>query len=499
MYDILCANTKTYTHAHKFNLHTYIYTYTYTSIHVGVGFVACILGPLMYDTSRIYDTRIHTHMCICICTYIYIYAITGGLRSMTTGASHVWHTRYVQYTRTHTYINIYAYTGGGEPRSVTTGACHVWHIQYIQYTHTHTHIYIYIYMHVQVEVSFVATLLWPVMHDTPGIYNTRTHTRIYIYIHIKVEVSFVASLVGPLMYDTSCAPSLDWTSIPVCAHPASVSLLLRHLAPHCTTLHHTAPHCITLHHSVTHWHTLRAIAVDRPCLYVSPWLSRQGDWGTYRNATHCNALQRTATHCNALQRTATHCNALQRTPQYRDVPCLLEEKTISTFFWVPGTQAQRLNGGVCMCVCVCVCVCRCLVFVCFWFPCAIHEPLTLPSLYCCNTLENTATCCTTLRSRHCNALQHTATGGQSMSGDSAQDKLVAPACHATSWCAARFGGVWWRAVCGTQEVRRHDALGFVARVARVWTTHGAPRARVARWSWAAGCARGGTVVVACAL
>ena len=132
-------------------------------------------------------------------------------------------------------------------------------------------------MHVQVEVSFVATLLWPVMHDTPGIYHTRTHTRIYIYIHIKVEVSFVASLVGPLMYDTSCAPSLDWTSIPVCAHPASVSLLLRHLAPHCTTLHHTAPHCNTLHHTVS----------------------------------HCTTLLHTATHYNTLQHTATHCNALQ--------------------------------------------------------------------------------------------------------------------------------------------------------------------------------------------
>ena len=128
-----------------------------------------------------------------------------------------------------------------------------------------------------------------------------------------------------------------------------------------------------------------------------------------RTATHCNALQRTATHRNALQRTATHRNTPQRTATYsttEEYPLFTRRKDdlhIFLGFWYAAPTFER------GCMYVCMCVCRCLVFVCFWFPCAIHEPLTLPSLYSCNTLENTATCCTTLRSRHCNALPHTAT------------------------------------------------------------------------------------------
>ena len=125
-------------------------------------------------------------------------------------------------------------------------------------THTHTCRYIYIYMHVQVEVSFVATLLGPVMYDTPGIYNTRTHTYIYLYAYKgggelrsvtsgPSDVSHILRTFAGLAFNPCVCPS--------CCHlcvAATPCTTLHHIAPHCTTLHHTAPLCNTLTHPACH-------------------------------------------------------------------------------------------------------------------------------------------------------------------------------------------------------------------------------------------------------
>ena len=109
-----------------------------------------------------------------------------------------------------------------------------------------------------------------------------------------------------------------------------------------------------------------------------------------QTVTHCNTLQHAATRCNILQHTAIHCNTLCHTAQCDDTMCC-------------SSVLQRI--AVCCSVLQCVAVC------CSLMQCAVCHNVSAAA-HCVKLQKGVERGCFDTDKRHytrCNTLQHTAT------------------------------------------------------------------------------------------